>query len=72
MANIVGEGFPQTIVGQIKRRQLVYGSSNRTNEQLTYLNARTGWVKLVSSVNVNKPVRAVPYTGAELASRFVN
>ena len=71
MANIVGEGFPQTIVGQIKRRQLVYGSSNRTNEQLTYLNARTGWVKLVSSVNVNKPVRAVPYTGAELASRFV-
>jgi len=71
MANIVGEGFPQAIVGQIKRRQLVYGSSNRTNSQLTYLNARTGWAKLVSSVNVNKPVRAVPYTGAELASRFV-
>ncbi len=71
MANIVGEGFPQAIVGQIKRRQLVYGSSNRTNSQLTYLNARTGWAKLVSSVNVDKPVRAVPYTGAELASRFV-
>ena len=52
MSNIVGEGFPKKIVEQIDQRQKVYGSVNRTNEQLSYLNARTGWVKLVSSVDL--------------------
>ena len=52
MSNIVGEGFPEKIVKQIDQRQKVYGSVNRTNEQLSYLNARTGWVKLVSSVDL--------------------
>jgi hypothetical protein len=52
MSNIVGEGFNPIIVKQIDQRQKVYGSVNRTNEELSYLNARTGWVKLVSSVNL--------------------
>jgi hypothetical protein len=52
MSNIVGEGFNPIIVKQIDQRQKVYGSANRTNEELSYLNARTGWVKLVSSVNL--------------------
>ena len=52
MSNIVGEGFPEKIVKQIDQRQKIYGSVNRTNEQLSYLNARTGWVKLVSSVDL--------------------
>jgi hypothetical protein len=52
MSNIVGEGFNPIIIKQIDQRQKVYGSANRTNEQLSYLNARTGWVKLVSSVDL--------------------
>jgi putative chitinase len=71
MSNIVGEGFPKEIIKQIDVRQKVYGSANRTNEQLSYLEARTGWVKLVSSVNVDAPIRNIPYVGGELASRFV-
>jgi len=52
MSNIVGEGFDETIIKQIDQRQKVYGSVNRTNEELSYLEARTGWVKLVSSVDL--------------------
>ena len=52
MSNIVGEGFPKEIIKQIDVRQNVYGSANRTNEQLSYLEARTGWVRLVSSVDL--------------------
>ena len=71
MSNIVGEGFPKEIVSQIKTRQLVYGSANRTNTQLSYLEARTGWCKLVSSVNVKTPVRGITLTGDKLAKAFV-
>jgi putative chitinase len=71
MANIVGEGFPSEIVSQIKQRQKVYGSINRTNQELTYLNARTGWCKLVSSVDVNTPPRGIQYTGTNLARKFI-
>jgi hypothetical protein len=38
MGNIVGEGFDQIIIDQINQRQNIYGSINRTNEQLNYLN----------------------------------
>ena len=50
--NIVGEGINKTISGQIKKRQEIYGSISRTPEQLEYLNARTAFAKLISSVNI--------------------
>jgi hypothetical protein len=71
MSNIVGEGFPKEIVSQIKTRQLVYGSANRTNQQLSYLEARTGWAKLVSSVNVKTPIRGINLTEERLAKAYV-
>ena len=71
MANIVGEGFNPIIIEQIKRRQIIYGSADRDNEQLSFLNARTGWCKLVSSVDVQIQPRGIPYGGTELASRFI-
>jgi hypothetical protein len=71
MSNIVGEGFPKEIIGQINARQLVYGSINRNNEELSYLEARTGWAKLVSSVNVKKPIRGINLFEADLAKSFV-
>jgi hypothetical protein len=50
--NIVGEGINKIISEQIKVRQKIYGSINRTVEQLEYLNSRTAFAKLISSVNV--------------------
>jgi hypothetical protein len=71
MSNIVGEGFPEEIVNQIKERQTIYGSINRNEQQLTYLNGRTGWCKMVSSVNVKKPLRNITLTEEKLAKAFV-
>ena len=51
LGNISGEGFEQWVYDQIKIRQKVYGSVNRTPEELLYLNGRTSWVRLISSVN---------------------
>jgi len=51
--NIVGEQLYPEISEQIRVRQRIYGSQNRTPQQLQYLNARTAFVKLVSSVNIS-------------------
>ena len=73
MSNIIGEGFPPEIIKQIKTRQSIIGSVNRTNEQLTFFNTKTGWCKLVSSVKIIKKLRDIPVDpdNNKLASRFV-
>jgi len=71
MGNIVGEGFAEFVREQVIQRQKIYGSLNRTNEQLSYLEARTGWAKLVSSVNIETDPRNLGYTGTQLAEEFV-
>lgn len=50
--NIVGEGINKTISEQIRQRQKIYGSLNRSLEQIEYLNSRTAFAKLISSVNI--------------------
>ena len=57
--NIVGEGINKTISEQIKVRQKIYGSINRTIEQLEYLNSRTAFAKLISSVNVTSEFKII-------------
>jgi hypothetical protein len=52
MSNIVGEGFPKEIINQINLRQQKKGAYVRDNQNLTWMNSNTGWVKMVSSVNV--------------------
>jgi hypothetical protein len=71
MSNIVGEGFPDFVLEQINQRQKIYGSINRDEQQLSYLEARTGWCKLVSSVNVKKPLRNINLLEEDLAKAFV-
>jgi hypothetical protein len=73
MSNIIGEGFPPEIIKQIKTRQSIIGSVNRTNEQLTFFNTKTGWCKLVSSVKIIKTLRNIPADSDndKLSSRFV-
>ena len=55
--NIVGENFPRKIVEQINIRQQKKGAKNRNPGSdpslLVWQNANTGWVKMVSSVNIN-------------------
>jgi hypothetical protein len=72
--NIVGEGFNSKIVNQIKQRQKIYGSINRDNDELNYLNSRTGWCRLVSSVDVDASginIRNIGMSSTNLASQYV-
>ena len=50
--NIVGEGLSREIANQVKKRQEIYGSINRTTEEILYLNSRTSFVKAISSVDI--------------------
>jgi hypothetical protein len=81
--NIVGEGLRPFVSQQIATRQDIYGSGvkkNRTLEEIEYLNARTAFVKLVSSVNLKdtfKPASAElkaiknNYDANKLAEAFI-
>jgi len=51
--SLTGEGFNSNITDQIYQRQKIYGSINRDNQQLAYLNTRTGWCRLVSGVSID-------------------
>jgi hypothetical protein len=67
--NIVGEGLPSSIGNQIDIRQRIYGSINRTTEEILYLNSRTAFVKAVSSVNIeNYNTDSIKVNRPELAS----
>ena len=55
--NIFGESFHPNIKNQVKIRQEKYGSgyiSNRTPEEILYLNGNTSWCKLVSGTDIGK------------------
>jgi hypothetical protein len=67
--NIIGEGFNREILGQITQRQKIYGSANRSNQVLSYLNSKTGWAKLVSGAIVEKEPR--PGLGLPKAEDYV-
>ena len=71
--NIVGEGLPVRIGNQIRKRQEIYGSLNRTPEQLLYLNSRTSFVKAISAVNIeNYDTGSIINTRPELFSIISN
>lgn len=81
--NIVGENFPEPIVDQIKLRQEKKGSLNRNPggnpSLLVWQNANTGWVKMVSSVDIdderfkssNTEMAASMLVGSQLAKQYV-
>jgi len=79
--NIFGEGLPNDIRGQIDRRQQTYGSGyagSRNNEEIIALNANTGWIKLLSSVNIpditkinNPSIKQLNLEGDALARTYV-
>ncbi len=53
MANIIGEGFNDYVRKQINHRQEIHGKKeNRSIKEISYLNAKTAWVKVASSVSI--------------------
>lgn len=54
--NIVGEPTPEYVIKQVEARQKIHGKTLRSNEDLVYLNSKTAWVKLASSVNVEQTI----------------
>jgi hypothetical protein len=75
MANFIGQQFKPWVAQQIKHRQKVLGSTQRTPEEIMYMNNMNSWVRIASSVDI-EPERAEllgigNLTGAQLAKRFV-
>ena len=71
MANIVGEGVAPFVKSQVEQREKVHGSINRTNDQLLYLNSKTAFVKMVSSVDVTEDIFNLGLTDSKLAEQYV-
>lgn len=69
--NIVGEGFSPEIINQVKIRQKKYGELERSNETIQFLNNRSGWCKLVSSVFLEQNLRNLGLVGNDLAKKYV-
>jgi hypothetical protein len=70
--NIVGEGFPEFVTEQVNQRQKTLGSINKSNEQLIWLNGKTGWVRMASSVDLKEKFTNIPnYSESELARNFI-
>jgi len=74
---IVGEPFKDYVKTQIDARQKVYGSGfnqTRTAQEMSYLNSKSSWIKLASSVeveNIYKVEHIGSFRGIELAKRGV-
>ena len=79
---VVGEPFEPWVNQQIIDRQRIYASgfnSNRSAQQIHYLNGRDSWVKVGSGVNVARDPRLTrigitnpsPYKDEHLAQSFV-
>lgn len=77
MSNIVGEPTPKYVIDQVNARQTIHGKSVRSNEDLVYLNSKTAWVKLASSVKVQKDkiknptIKNIGLFEDELAKSFI-
>jgi hypothetical protein len=87
--NIIGEGFHENIITEISRRHKIHGY--RANQGLNidvfngtvpkvldYLNSKTGWVKMISSVDIkdintinSKGIKALQLGGDSLAKNFI-
>ena len=52
--NLLGQGFDEYVVKQINKRQEIYGSINRNNEIIQFLNNKTAFLRLSSGTQVDK------------------
>ena len=79
MSNIIGESFDDYVKTQVDVRQKVLGKTTRTSEDLVYLNSKTAWLRLASSVDIDgkyfvntNPISSLQSkTGDTLAKQFI-
>jgi hypothetical protein len=76
MGNIIGEPTPSYVINQVNKRQEIHGKLARSNEELVYLNTKTAWLKLVSSVHITKgiqnpTIKNLGLLGNNLAEKYV-
>ena len=53
ISNVIGTHIPNWLLNQLKTRSSKGFQYNRDNENLQYLGNKTGWVRMVSSININ-------------------
>ncbi len=58
--SIVGAPFLPYVKDQIKVRQQVLGKTSLNSQDLTWINSKTSWIKLASSVNIESQVVKAP------------
>ena len=54
MANVVGVHFFKYTDNQVKQRQKIYAKRDRDSNDLAYMNGKTAWLKLVSSIDIDQ------------------
>ena len=52
ISNVIGTHIPLWLLEQLQTRSKKGTQANRDNANLQYLGNKTGWVRLVSSINV--------------------
>lgn len=63
-SKVIGGPFDKDVLNQLNVRSTIYSKKeNRADQNLQYLNSKTGWVKLTSSVNAGG--------SSELANKYV-
>jgi hypothetical protein len=74
---VVGEPFDEFVYKQINKRQKIHGKTERTVEDLQYLNSKTAWVKLASGVKLvgDERIKNLEFKGigqdTDLARKYV-
>jgi hypothetical protein len=74
---VVGEPFDEFVYKQINKRQKIHGKTERTIEDLQYLNSKTAWVKLASGVKLvgDERIKNLEFKGigqdTDLARKYV-
>ena len=57
--NLLGKSHKQYVQDQIKVRQEILGKDARDSKELSWMNGKTSWVRLASSIDVKNAVTAV-------------
>ena len=81
--NIIGANHLDYVTTQIKARQEVLGKSSRNSEDIAWMNGRTSFIRLASSVEIadedilqynfeNKEWEVVSNNGAQIRKEFLN
>lgn len=58
--NLLGKGHKQYVQDQIKMRQEKLGKTIKDNQELSWMNSKTSWVRLVSGVDIENQLIQIP------------